>query len=223
LTGSRNPLHGRFVNSAAARGGTAHAVRGSLSCVSRWAPLVLWFCAVVVLMAALALNHVVSLAGPERQDARLAAGLRALLADERVGWASFHVLYTECQCSQRIFAHLLASQRPADLHEIVLLVGADHALARRLEARGFEVVAVAPEGLAARFGIEGAPTFVLVDPTRAVRYLGGYTQRKQGPDLRDLAIVRDTRLGADLADLPVFGCAVSERLKAIFDPLAIRR
>jgi hypothetical protein len=192
--------------------------------VGRWTPLTIWFSGIVVLMAALAIGHQYALAPLDRRDARLSAGLAQLLSDAR-GWAAIHVLYTECRCSQRIFAHLRTSRRPADLHELVLLVGddRDRAIATPLAARGFELVSVAAETLAARFGIEGAPTFVLVDPARSVRYLGGYTRRQQGPDIRDLAIVRQVRQGDELPDLPVFGCAVSQRLKAVFDPFAIRR
>ena len=247
LTTSRDPFHGCRVTDGTARGVTAYALRGALGFVGRWTPLTIWFCGIVVLMAGLAIGHWFSLAPLDRRDSRLAAGLAALLPDERGGWAAIHVLYTECRCSQRIVEHLRTSQRPPDLHEVVLLVGVEarasarerteeargsererkddreRALASSLAERGFEVVSIGAEMLDARFGIEGAPTFVLVDPARRVRYSGGYTIRQQGPDIRDLAIVREIRQGDEVADLPVFGCAVSERLKAVFDPFAIRR
>jgi hypothetical protein len=184
----------------------------------------LWFCGIVVLMSALAISHWFSLPRLARRDSRLAAGLAELLPNDRGGWASIHVLYTECRCSRRIFEHLRTSDRPRDLHEIVLLVGDDHdAIATQLSQRGFQVVSIPAEKLDARFGIEGAPTFVLVDPARDVRYSGGYTTRQQGPNIRDLAIVNEIRHGDEVADLPVFGCAISERLKAVFDPFATRR
>jgi hypothetical protein len=212
------------VTDTTARGLRAFAVRGSLGFVGRWAPITLWFGGIVVLMAALAISHLFSLPRLARRDSRLAAGLAALLPDNRGGWASIHALFTECRCSQRIFEHLRTSDRPRDLHEIVLLVGDDHdAIATQLTRRGFEVVSTAAEQLDARYGIEGAPTFVLVDPARNVRYSGGYTTRQQGPDIRDLAIVNEIRQGDEVADLPVFGCAISQRLKAVFDPFATRR
>jgi hypothetical protein len=184
----------------------------------------IWFCATVVLMAALAVGHQFSLAALDRGGARLSAGFTEILPDAS-GWTAIHVLYGGCRCSQRIVDHLLASPRPADLHELVMLVGADRdqAIAGGLAARGFSVAWLSPDQLASRFGIEGAPTFALVDPTRTVRYLGGYTLRQQGPDIRDLAIVRAIRAGDDVADLPVFGCAVSRRLRAFFDPFSVRR
>lgn len=224
LTRSRAPSL-RCSVQRAVMGGTACAVRSSLRWIVRWTPLALWFCGVVVMMASLAVSHLFSLAPLDRRNPKLVAELAALLPDERGDWASVHVLYTECRCSQRVFDHLYVSDRPTDLHEVVLLVGddRDHAIERRLSGRGFEVIPVAPEMLRARFGIEGAPTFVLVDPARRVRYSGGYTIRQQGPDIRDLAIVREIRQGDDVADLPVFGCAVSKRLKALFDPFAIKR
>jgi hypothetical protein len=192
--------------------------------VGRWTAIMLWFCGIVVLMSALAISHWFSLPRLARRDSRLAAGLAELLPNDRGGWASIHVLYTECRCSRRIFEHLRTSDRPRDLHEIVLLVGDDHdAIATQLSQRGFQVVSIPAEKLDARFGIEGAPTFVLVDPARDVRYSGGYTTRQQGPNIRDLAIVNEIRHGDEVADLPVFGCAISERLKAVFDPFATRR
>jgi hypothetical protein len=192
--------------------------------VGRWTPIALWFFGIVVLMAALAISHLFSLPRLARRDSRLAAGLAELLPSDRGGWASIHVLYTECRCSQRIFQHLRTSGRPRDLREIVLLVGDDRdAIGTPLARRGFEVVSIGAEKLDARFGIEGAPAFVLVDPARNVRYSGGYTTRQQGPNIRDLAIVNEVRQGDEVADLPVFGCAISERLKAVFDPFATRR
>ena len=199
--------------------------RAALRALGRAALLALWFVGVVVLMATLALGHQFALAALDRQHPALTAGLARLLRHGAGGWAAVHVLYGRCRCSQRIAEHLRASQRPEDLRELVLLVGDEHddVTGARLAERGFEVVPVAAEALATRFGIEGAPAFVLIDPARRVRYLGGYTARKQGPDIRDLAIVREARQGVRVLDLPVFGCAVSQRLQALFEPFAQRR
>jgi hypothetical protein len=224
LTSSRGPSHRCRVRAGDTIEFAAYAVRGSLAWALRWTPLLVWFCATVVLMAALAVGHQFSLAALDRRGAQLSAGLAQILP-EASGWTAIHVLYSECRCSQRIVDHLRASERPADLHELVMLVGDDReqALASGLTARGFTVASLSPDQLASRFGIEGAPTFALVDPTRTVRYLGGYTLRQQGPDIRDRAIVRAIRAGDDVADLPVFGCAVSRRLRAFFDPFSVRR
>ena len=173
-------------------------------------------------MSALAIGHWFTLPHPDAKDTRLAAGVRVLAGDGD-GWAMVHVLYTECRCSQRILDHLLASDRPAGVRETVLLVGDDTGVGAKLRARGFRIVAAAGEELATRYGIEGVPLLVVADPAGAVRYSGGYTQRKQGPDIQDLAILRELQADGAAAALPVFGCAISRRLQEIADPLAIKR
>lgn len=188
----------------------------------RYVPLVLWFLTVAALMGGLAISHWFALPHPDKRDAKLAAGV-AELTRGAPGWAAVHVLYTECRCSQRILDHLLASDRPRDVHETVVLVGDDPALAARLAARGYRVVPTPPAELTERYGIEGVPLLIVADPERAIRYVGGYTRRLQGPDISDLSILHDLRSGVATEDLPVFGCAVSQRLKRLADPLAIKR
>ncbi|HEY8945874.1 MAG TPA: hypothetical protein VIM73_16510, partial [Polyangiaceae bacterium] len=63
------------------------------------------------------------------------------------------------------------------------------------------------------YGIDAAPLLIVSDPKGEPRYVGGYTTRKQGPVLEDLSIVEQARRGSSLASLPIFGCAVSERLQ----------
>ncbi|MEZ4362618.1 MAG: hypothetical protein R3B48_20675 [Kofleriaceae bacterium] len=188
----------------------------------RWIPFAIWFLVIAGVMASLAISHWFSLPHPERRDDRLAAGLHELLHGTS-DWAAVHVLYTDCQCSQRIIDHLESSKRPEKIHEVVLLVGDDPSIERRLAGKSYEIVRLTPDQLGARFGIIGAPLFVFVDPERTVRYIGGYTQRKQGPDIRDLAIMTEVQAGVAVADLPLFGCAIAQRLKELADPSATKR
>jgi hypothetical protein len=190
--------------------------------VVRLGPIAGWFVVVIVMMATLGLSHWAAMATPPRRDATLNAGLAELLR-ARPGWVAVHVLYSECRCSQRIVDHLVESTRPERLDEIVLLVGDDGELGPALRRAGFHVVPATAAELATRYQIEGAPTFVVVDPERVVRYIGGYTTRQQGPDIRDLAIVRELRGGDDISDLPVFGCGVSKRVQDLADPFSIKR
>jgi hypothetical protein len=189
----------------------------SLRVTGRWLPLAIWFVAVGVLVAGLAISHWFTLPRPDKRDTQLAAGLAELLRD-RPGWAAIHVLYTSCRCSQRIVDHLVESSRPADVHEVIVLVGSDRAMEARIRARGYQIVTAAPEELRTRFAIESAPLLVIVDPARNARYVGGYTRRQQGSDIQDLALMTEIRTGGELVDLPVFGCAVSQRLKTLASP-----
>jgi hypothetical protein len=181
----------------------------------------LWFVAMLAIGVDLLVRHAVALPRPAA-DARLAASLAPLRSPEHGGWMAVHVLYQRCRCSVKIAEHLLATERPADLDEHVLLVGEGGALGARLAASGFAVHALGEEELASKYGVESVPLLVLVAPDGSVRYAGGYTSRKQGLEARDLAIIADAKAGRDTAAIPIFGCAVSERLRAALDPLRIR-
>lgn len=76
----------------------------------------------------------------------------------------------------------------------------------------FDVRRVTSDDLS-RYGIEAAPLLVVLSPGGQIRYAGGYTERKQGPNIDDLRILDDARRPGVLASLPVFGCAVSDRLR----------
>jgi hypothetical protein len=179
------------------------------------AVLGVWFAAMVALGAALLAKHAIALPAPV-ENARLSGALTELRAPgQSAGWMSVHVLYAECRCSHRIVDHLLSSTRPAHFREVVLWVGngaPSPALAERFDVRRIGSAELA------RYGIESAPLLLVVDPKSEVRYSGGYTTRKQGPMVADLRIMEEAQEGP-LAALPVFGCAVSERLNRLLPGL----
>jgi hypothetical protein len=185
------------------------------------AAFAVWFAASLVLGVLMLMRHAVALPATPRTDARLGNGLAALRepGDEN-RWMAVHVLYSACQCSQRIVDHLAASERPAGVRETVVLVGSAEN-APRLVAHGFRVRSMTPPQLAEQLHVEGAPLFLLVDPAGQVRYSGGYTTTKQGADVRDLAIMNDVMGGASVTPLALLGCAVSDRLKKWLRPLEI--
>jgi hypothetical protein len=169
-----------------------------------------WFFVMLVLGAGLLARHLVAMPSPARHGP-LEHGVASLRNEkERGAWLAVHVLYAECRCSQRIVDHLLVSPRPADFVEVVLWVG-DAPPPAGLEAR-FDVRHVSSDELAT-LGIEAAPLLVAVDAAGHVRYAGGYTSRKQGPDIEDQRLLREARNQGLVEALPLFGCAVSDRLK----------
>jgi hypothetical protein len=200
------------------------------------AGLASWAIGMLLLGAGLLAKHVVALPAPTLAPALLTAldsvGPDAVgphsvgphnVDPHRVGphgakrdraapaWKSVHVLYSECRCSQRIVSHLLDSPRPPEFREVILWVG-QVAPPAKLRTK-FHLIELTRARLAS-FGIEAAPTLLVIDPAGRLRYSGGYTERKQGPKIMDLAILEEARLGAPRLDsLPIFGCAVSERLK----------
>ncbi|MEQ8278887.1 MAG: hypothetical protein RMA76_30315 [Deltaproteobacteria bacterium] len=172
----------------------------------------------------LMVGHWYTLPKPAADDAQLGSALEALRpAGRDRGWFAVHVLYSSCPCSVRVLDHLFSSERPDDLEEVVLLVEEDDALEARARAAGFAVVVVTPEALAADYRIEAAPMMVVLDPSDRIRYAGGYTERKQGADIRDIATLRTLRdEAARTIELPLFGCAVSFELQSILDPLKLK-
>src|SRR5450631_864736 len=169
-----------------------------------------WFLLMLMLGAGLLARHVVALPAPTR-DAKLAVSLRQFRdGTHQHAWLAVHVLYAECRCSQRIAVHLLSTPRPAGWEEVVLWVGSG-APDPELE-RHFSLKRIARSELS-RLGIDAAPLLVVLDDQNRARYSGGYSDRKQGPVIDDLNIMRAAQRGNGVTSLPVFGCAVSDRLK----------
>lgn len=170
-------------------------------------------------------NHLLTLPTPAMADPALQLAIAATRTPAQRGrWRVLHVLSEDCGCSQRVLAHLRTSLRPAGVVERVVLVQeAGVAAVTRVEmaALGFELDVVTPDELVRRYRLEAAPLLVVVDPVDQVRYLGGYTPRKQAADVRDLAMIAAVLRGDRPGPLPVFGCAVSRALRAKLDPLGL--
>jgi hypothetical protein len=182
-----------------------------------WAPIA------IAIGATLMLGHWYTLPRPTTADSSLAMALGSLRTDdERDVWLATHVLYSECRCSGRILTHLFERGPLHGVAEKILLVGANVEYERRGRAAGFAVKVVSARELADEFHVQAVPLLVVQDPSNGVQYLGGYTDRKQGPDIRDTSVIRDLIAGQKRRELPLFGCAVSEKLQALLDPLGIR-
>lgn len=183
-----------------------------------------WIPAASIVGASLMSAHWTTLPTPAADDDRLVGALAELRsADERDDWMVVHVLYAACSCSGRVVDHLLADPRPAGLAEKILWVGSVPELDARVQAGPMPVVRLEPEELGERFAIEGAPLLLVVDPFGVVRYHGGYTDRKQSLAIHDVEIIERLRGRDDVATLPLFGCAVSDRLRDLLDPFGLRR
>ena len=169
-----------------------------------------WFAVMIAIGAGLLAKHVVAM--PRPQAALLTPALKTLRTpQEHDQWLAVHVLYSDCRCSQRVAEHLATTERPKDWSEIVLWVGDEappEGLAEHFDLRGTTAAQLAS------YGVEAAPSMILADPAGHIRYSGGYTDRKQGPVIEDLRILRAVHNDESVSNLPLFGCAVSSRLKA---------
>jgi hypothetical protein len=180
--------------------------------------LAVWAVGAILLGANLLAFHVVELPRPE--PSTLAPALAAL--PEAPGrWRLTHFLYADCRCSSRIAEHLVSDPRRADVIERVVWIGRLDAAHDRLLARGYTVEALEPAELERRYGVSSAPLLTIESPEGALRYSGGYTSRKQGPVIEDLAILSHLEHGDEVASLPIFGCAISQSLKSRIDPIGL--
>jgi hypothetical protein len=190
--------------------------------------LMAWVAVCLAVGIYLLASHLLTLPAPAAADPVLRRGIVAHRRIQQLGrWLALHVVYDECKCSQRVLDRLLEERRPPELAERVILV-TEHREARAawiaaIPERGFELDVVTPDQLVADYHIEAAPLMVIVDPEDTVRYIGGYTPRKQADDVRDLAVIAAVRRGDTVEPLPTFGCAVGRALNDKLDPLGIRR
>lgn len=156
--------------------------------------------------------------GQSRIDAR--STLVRLPAEDR--WLVSHFLYADCPCSRKVLDYIVHRQPLAGVHERIVLIG--HPPLEELQAAQakFSVELISPEALLAQYGVESAPLLVVADRNGTIKYAGGYTRRKQGLDYQDQSIVRQLMAGGQVDPLPLYGCAVSQRLKRIVDPMGLK-
>jgi hypothetical protein len=179
-----------------------------------------WMVASLVVGASLLARHLVPLAKPG--DEELARSMASLRRVEDVGrLMAVHVIYAGCRCSQLIASHLATTVRPSNVAEHVLLAGRDPELAARLVAKGFVVHETDVADVAARWHVPGVPLLVIVAAGGSVLYSGGYTERKQGPAPQDRELIATVTSGGHAGALPVYGCAVSKRLRDELNPFGL--
>jgi hypothetical protein len=156
--------------------------------------------------------------GPQR------SAVAARRSTQQGKWLAVHILDQECKCSQRVLDHLLAERRPSALVERVVMIANEVSPDRiaAIHAKGFDLDIVTAEVLADRYRVQAAPLMIVLDPADEVRYVGGYTPRKQADDVRDIAVLEALRRGERVEPLPTFGCAVGRALREKIDPLGIR-
>ena len=178
-----------------------------------------WAAAVLVALSSLALPHMAPMTGASR-EARTIRALLALPHDARHDLV-VHVIAAHCSCTERLFEHLVKRGAFADADEVLLFVGEDAAKQAAATRAGFRYVNVDAEALATRFLLESATVMFAFDANGALRYAGGYFNHPSARSALDERIREQVRHGAAPEPLPVYGCAVSSRLRESVDPLGI--
>jgi hypothetical protein len=184
-----------------------------------------WFVGSSILGASLLAPHVAGLPVPSAGDPRVGALVRATLGpDDRGRWVAIHLLLAGCDCSRRILAVLRARPPQPTARERVVWVGG--AADPGLRALGYDIESIGPRELSARYGVEAAPTLLIVDPRGDLRYAGGYTAHRRGPEVLDreilTALIAEPMPAPASTPLPVLGCPASASLRARVDPLGLR-
>jgi len=181
----------------------------------------LWVPGVLIPCAYFLAGHLLTL--PEPDHVELQGALTDLFQAEppQAESVAIHVLYSECGCSKRVLKRL-GKRRPASgVEERVWIVDAHDGSVEALRARGFVARDIDRDELHDRFHIEAAPLLLLARSDGDVRYVGGYTDRKRGPEIQDLELMAAVARGERPQPLPLFGCATSARLQAQVDPLGL--
>lgn len=186
--------------------------------------LALWIPGLILVLGALMTDHWTTLPRPEVGARQLETRMAAALGDAaRARWAVAHVLYAECRCSQRVFAHLRDSVRPQGVAEIVLMVGeGDPELEQACKTKGMQWLSLSQQELEQEFGIVSAPLFCVFEASGRLVHVSGYTDRKQGMEFHDLRAVATLREGNPVEALPIYGCGVATSLQEVLDPLGIK-
>ncbi|MEO1528899.1 MAG: hypothetical protein AAFX06_26055 [Planctomycetota bacterium] len=183
--------------------------------------VVVWLAVTGVCVASLTAAHWITLPHPPVGDT-----LKAVVAeDERHDQLrAFHFLYRDCPCSRRVLDDVL--DRPSVegvIERVVLISVSAHDDAETINfPEDFEVDRCTPPELLSRYGVESAPLLVVVRNDGEIVYSGGYTTRKQGPEIRDEEILTALARSESVESLPVYGCAVSEELQQLVDPLRLK-
>ena len=207
------------IRTEAKRLGPAKTIRRTILHFAFW----VWVTSVLTIGSYLLGRHILTLPSPAR-DAVLAERLlheRGPQGDR--AWFAVHVLAADCPCSQKILRKLLTRRPVGGVSERIVLVGsADVANETAARSLGYDFEYVTSVELAERYRVEAAPIMLVLNKDGAVKYVGGYTDRKQGEAVRDYDVLSRLLRGEDVAPLPTFGCAVSRRLQSAIDPLGIR-
>jgi hypothetical protein len=181
-----------------------------------------WVLGVSVLFSLLTAQHVLTMPVPKNQKFLQAA--LAQVGEKKTGWRGFHVLLSQCLCSQDVARYLVARKKsPLFDEETVLLIAEKNPkIEQDLKASGFGVVSVAFKDVVAQYGVEGAPSFHVLNPQGKLLYTGGYYEQRARTEALDLKIVQNLQLNRSMAPLPLYGCALGMSLQKNLDPLNLK-
>ena len=185
--------------------------------------LLLWAVTLITLIATLMVSHWSVLPLPSGNDPKLAKAIDNTRSIKDLGqWYATHVLYAQCNCSNRVLEHILNSPRPSGINEKLILVDHNPKWEKKAQEIGFPYEVITQQELKTEFNIESAPLFIVSNPESKIMYAGGYTDRKQGLSIKDTDIIQNVMNNNPMEPIPLFGCAVSKALQTIVDPFGFK-
>lgn len=179
--------------------------------------LIVWAGLLTVIVSYLMVGHWVAL--PNTQLGEQVVPIKTDLASQL---HVQHILLQSCPCSHRIAKHLASRWPIPSVAEQIVLVESSADATSMVFPDAYSVKRMSAEQLLVDYSIESAPLLLVTDSTGKVLYSGGYTARKQGYEIRDCEIIASLLRGESVEALPIYGCAVSTRLRKAVDPLGLK-
>ncbi len=178
-----------------------------------------WATLCVFGLASLSVNHMFPMPAPQLQTVDALAGeLVGLRSSNKA--LTVHVIAADCSCTNSLVSHLFTTGAAERREEIILYVGADPERARMAREAGYRFLEIQHSDLVA-MGLEAAPVLAIFSDAGDTRYLGGYYDHPAAVFPKDLWVESELLAGVTPEPLPIYGCAVSSRLRGMLDPLGI--
>jgi hypothetical protein len=181
-----------------------------------------WIVVVAGIMTFQMATHAVSLPLPAEVSA-LGAEIARVSGAGTGRWVYAHVIPDRCSCTASLLKHLLARGPLEGASEAVFVLGDQVPFEKELEARGYKVRRYGQDEFVGKFGVEAAPLLAAMDGAGKLRYVGGYFRTSATQDPQDGEILRKLGQGESVVPLPLYGCAVSQRLRRYIDPFGVSR
>lgn len=176
-----------------------------------------WALLVTIPLASVMAWHLVPLPVPESRDA-------VHFSTETGEWLAVHVFVAGCPCSSSV-AEQVASRAPLPGgREMFAVLGTDDALTSTLDDSHLQPLPDS-DRIALQTQLTGGPCLLVLSPDGKVVYAGGYSPRPPNrlTPIEDRQIWEEIRNGMVPAVRPMFGCAASQTLQQLQDPLGIKK
>ena len=182
--------------------------------------LFFWIIIVSTIISFQMAGHLLTMPVPKDLE-RLDKQLNLLTGSEK--FTGLHILFDKCSCTNSLIKSLLKHPSSKEINESILWVGTKESLGVRAEKFlefGYRIIYTDTASLKQNFGVEVAPILALKEG-KIFRYLGGYYDRPGSTLSHEKAIIKAVLAQQTPKSLPVYGCAVSDDLQNIIDPLSI--